>query len=85
MAKSIADKLADLEKQKAELKEQEKQLELQKHAVIGRVVSGAMENDPELQRKVEMLLSQGVKKNSERALFGLEKLPSNRGRPVTTA
>ena len=80
---TIAEKKASLEAQLNELREKEKAEENQRCAVLGRIVTEEMQNDADLNNRVNALLSSKLKKNNERALFGLEKIASNRGRKAT--
>ena len=80
---TIAEKKAALEAQLNELREEEKAEEIQRYAVLGRIVTEEMQSDADLNNRFNTLLSSKLKKNNERALFGLEKIASNRGRKAT--
>ena len=85
MPKSIEEKKAELEAQIKQLKEKEKAQQNKKNAITGRVINEAIENDDTLKYQVMALLETNLKKNSERSLFDLEKLPPKiKAEPKTT-
>ena len=80
--KSVAEKKAALLAELADIEEQEKKIEEAKFTILGRVVNDEMKADPEFRETINTLLSNVLRKNAERELFGFEKLKSNRGRPT---
>ena len=85
MPKSIEEKKAELQAQIKQLEEKGKAQQSKKNAITGRVINEAIENDDTLKYQVMALLETNLKKNNERQLFGLEKLPSkNKAEPEQT-
>lgn len=81
--KSLADRKAALQAELEKVENAEKAEQEDREALIGREIYKAMQNDTELKRRVDELLMANLKKNSERAIFGLSKLQSNRGRKAS--
>lgn len=85
MPKSIKEKKAELEAQIKQLEEKEKAQQNKKNTITGRVINEAIENDDTLKYQIMALLETNLKKNNERQLFGLEKLPNkNKAEPEQT-
>lgn len=82
MAKqSVAQRKAALLAELEKVEQQEREIENQKNAILGRIVIAEMEENPELKEMIDTLVASTLTKNSERELFGLAKLQSTRGRP----
>ena len=84
MPKSIEEKKAELQAQIKQLEEKGKAQQSKKNAITGRIINEAIENDDTLKYQINALLEANLKKNNERQLFGLEKLPSKNTEPQQT-
>lgn len=84
MAKTtIADRKKALQEQLAKLEAEEKQQSEKRYLIIGRAFDTAMQNDDNIKTNCMELLDKNITKNADRAVLGLPKLETNRGRPTT--
>ena len=79
--KSISDKKAELEAQLDALKAEEK-AELEAYqSSLGAGLQSAFDADTNLKTQVMAAIDKSLKNNKQRGILGLEKLPTDRGRP----
>ena len=82
---SITEKKAKLEEQLNELKKQEK-AELDAYqSALGAGLQSVFDADTNLKNQVMAAIDKNLKNNKQRALLGLSKLKSERGRPKAEA
>ena len=79
--KSLAEEKAALEKRLNEIRRKEAEEAAKRHAIIGKAVEQAAEEDPAVKTQLQPILEKYVKAKSARSLLGLPAVSDTASQP----